>query len=680
LKREHLVNPIPSCPDGFPKSSQKLMVKAQANTQAPNLEGQRRVKTSAAMIGLALSMGATGMLLPQGDSQAFAAESAQNEHTVTLPPMTLEPGNPVSRLNGSISSPSSELSMPAPAPPAIKHEIEQGDTLWKLAENYQVETDAIATSNNISRNTPLPVGKSLKIPVTPQAAEPRRDHSAAVVIQVPELEPLPQASPLEIPTLAVTASKEIQGTIAEKAPIVIPVSTPEPISSVRASETPTLRVAASPATLEDTIEDHAAPLAQPKPQVATSPSATEQPEANTDEAAVVIPDFSSEEKADTQSEVVIPAYELVEPDLAIEANNQTIQAAAPNSFEFDSQPTYQVKPGDTLDAIARRYGISRTELVEVNRLSNPNLIKVDQQLRIPTTEALQETAQGTNFPVSQPRTVADNAPRISVDAQIETPTERSLEQLQADIEKLQQNYGGEANSAVASEPEAIEITVIPAFAEDSSNNPEWEAARNEITIQVENFKPAPRSTETVRPTPTASQQSQQDLVAAAPISVEAYNPMLQTPVGEMVAPGVPSLSPPEEYLPDSPQRFDGYIWPAKGVLTSGYGWRWGRMHKGVDIAAPIGTPIVAAAPGEVISSGWNSGGYGNLVKVKHYDGSVTLYAHNNRNLVRQGQKVEQGQQIAEMGSTGYSTGPHLHFEVHPAGGAAQNPMAFLPKR
>jgi murein DD-endopeptidase MepM/ murein hydrolase activator NlpD len=121
-----------------------------------------------------------------------------------------------------------------------------------------------------------------------------------------------------------------------------------------------------------------------------------------------------------------------------------------------------------------------------------------------------------------------------------------------------------------------------------------------------------------------------------------------------------------------------YISPAQGILTSSYGWRWGRMHKGIDIAAPIGTPIVAAASGTVITAGWNSGGYGYLVEIQHPDGSITLYAHNNRLLVRKGKSVMQGQPIAEMGSTGYSTGPHCHFEIHLPGKGAVNPIAFLP--
>jgi len=101
------------------------------------------------------------------------------------------------------------------------------------------------------------------------------------------------------------------------------------------------------------------------------------------------------------------------------------------------------------------------------------------------------------------------------------------------------------------------------------------------------------------------------------------------------------------------------------------------MHRGIDIAAPIGTPVYAAAAGVVTYSQWNSGGFGNLVEIRHADGTLTLYAHNHRNLVRVGQYVQQGEQIAEMGSTGRSTGPHVHFEIRPQGRGAVDPMIFL---
>ena len=122
-----------------------------------------------------------------------------------------------------------------------------------------------------------------------------------------------------------------------------------------------------------------------------------------------------------------------------------------------------------------------------------------------------------------------------------------------------------------------------------------------------------------------------------------------------------------------------FMWPTKGVFTSGYGWRWGRMHKGIDIANNVGTPIVAARDGIVKFSGWSSG-YGYLVELTHSDGSSTRYAHNSRLLVRKGQIIAQGVKISLMGSTGRSTGPHLHFEIRQRGGSALDPMAKLPSR
>ncbi len=123
-----------------------------------------------------------------------------------------------------------------------------------------------------------------------------------------------------------------------------------------------------------------------------------------------------------------------------------------------------------------------------------------------------------------------------------------------------------------------------------------------------------------------------------------------------------------------------WIWPAKGVFTSGYGWRWGRMHKGIDVANNVGTPIVAARGGRVTFAGWHDGGYGYLVEISHDDGSRSLYGHNSRLMVREGEQVAQGQQISQMGSTGRSTGPHLHFEIHAPGQGAANPLGFLPPR
>ena len=119
----------------------------------------------------------------------------------------------------------------------------------------------------------------------------------------------------------------------------------------------------------------------------------------------------------------------------------------------------------------------------------------------------------------------------------------------------------------------------------------------------------------------------------------------------------------------------GLIWPVSGPVTSGFGMRWGRMHEGIDIAASIGTPVHAAAAGTVIYASWMTG-YGNLVVVDHGNGLATAYAHASALLVHVGQPVAQGQTVSLVGSTGNSTGPHLHFEVR-VNGVAVDPLLYL---
>lgn len=114
----------------------------------------------------------------------------------------------------------------------------------------------------------------------------------------------------------------------------------------------------------------------------------------------------------------------------------------------------------------------------------------------------------------------------------------------------------------------------------------------------------------------------------------------------------------------------------RGVVTSEYGPRWGSFHAGIDVGAPEGTPIAAAKGGVVISAG-SLGGYGNLVVIDHGGGFSTAYAHQSRIAAREGERVGQGDIIGYVGSTGVSTGNHLHFEVR-VGGSAQNPRNYLP--
>jgi murein DD-endopeptidase MepM/ murein hydrolase activator NlpD len=127
-----------------------------------------------------------------------------------------------------------------------------------------------------------------------------------------------------------------------------------------------------------------------------------------------------------------------------------------------------------------------------------------------------------------------------------------------------------------------------------------------------------------------------------------------------------------------PSRGEGsFAWPASGgYISSTMGYRWGKMHKGIDIARPSNLTIKAADNGVVVSAGWDNGGYGNKIVINHQNGFQTVYAHLSSISVRAGQSVAKGSSIGVMGATGDATGVHLHFEVY-KNGALQNPLSYL---
>jgi murein DD-endopeptidase MepM/ murein hydrolase activator NlpD len=126
---------------------------------------------------------------------------------------------------------------------------------------------------------------------------------------------------------------------------------------------------------------------------------------------------------------------------------------------------------------------------------------------------------------------------------------------------------------------------------------------------------------------------------------------------------------------DTTPSSSGLIWPVNGPVTSPFGYRWGRLHAGIDIGVPYGTPIHAAASGTVVLAGW-VGGYGNYTCIDHGGGMATCYAHQSSFAVSTGEHVTQGQVIGYVGSTGHSFGPHLHFEVR-INGNPVDPLGYL---
>ena len=319
--------------------------------------------------------------------------------------------------------------------------------------------------------------------------------------------------------------------------------------------------------------------------------------------------------------------------------------AASSNFKI-----HKVKSGDTVEQIARKYQVSSAELVKLNSLKNADIIQIDRELKIP--------AKAIDSALSNADTNQENLKLAS--------SELSAKVLKNNGKKLYQDNN---NHDLATSTDDPYISKLKAEIEQLRNyrhqaKPEQQKALNDANA----FSSDGDDSE------VQSVKTEDDTATSIPAQHDLQPDLLDKDAIALQLPPLPSS---EEYLP---KAFNGYAWPARGVLTSGYGWRWGRLHAGVDIAAPIGTPVVAAASGEVIEAGWNSGGYGNLIELQHLDGSVTLYAHNNRILVNVGQRVNQGEQIGEMGSTGYSTGPHVHFEIHPKGHSAVDPMAFLNRQ
>ncbi len=763
------VTQIPSCLTDSAGASLRLLVKV---SEAPLTqdEGYRRVRRSAAMIGLAISMTAMGIVLSNqatattttGNTQLSLADLSDNLESETNVNTASKEKTTDNNLTQTTST--------ALKLPALKYEVQQGESINQVGAEIQTQPIAISTANTIIISPPseLITGKISKIPITssknlsteaqpyqttlvpsvienprnlnsPQSQEEKtaklerynqassNQVSSNNVARVTLTSPVPEkdaiadisdvSQPLQIienqstnPSILRQSSSNRQfsiatGTFDRPIPIAVPTPETQGLPSVANVSLPQLKAPiplSSPPTvlsLPRKPENDAFPQSSQAIAVTKLESLGNNSDSPQNAGETKIPIAISVPTPETASLPNIPRLQenLLTPPLKTPFFNQSI----PSNNESNNQlAVYEIKPGDTIASIAQQHNVSSTVVIKANQLSNPNLIKVHQNLVIPqpnnTNPIVTSQASNLNNLATIPIPVTLAAPRISIKAveptqsisiSVDAPTSTyaTTKQLKNDVAHLQQSYGSESRPLIIPVEKVAQISNYPETLENEEINPEW---KETTTNKAWQNSPSPR-TQTVSRNPLQQLQrryppsvrpsgvSQSQIIGSAPIDVEDYNDSFHIPVGQEVSPDLPPLSTPD--FPDAPTNLTGgYIWPAKGVLSSGYGRRWGRMHRGIDIAAPIGTPIVAAAPGQVVAAGWSSGGYGNLVKIRHVDGSVTFYAHNSRILVRQGQEVAQGQQISEMGSTGRSTGPHLHFEVRPNGEIAANPIAYLP--
>lgn len=598
----------------------------------------RRAYGSAAMIGVALSVGACGLLVPQKGDAAFAAEKADTESLASEP-------NAASALDPLLPSiTATSLTTVALKPMTLAssqiHTVQEGESLSNIARAYGITAQQVAQLNKFSMTSVLRVGQVISLPIATAPAD-----VVPVLAMVPPTPSLPVASKVR-QDAAVVKLKEQQSRLKKS------------LAELRSEENPI--IAAIP---------------------------------------------TSQQKALTLS-----------------------------GSEAVSFSKHRVEVGETLTTIARSSGVAPSELAALNRISDPNTLFANQVLKVPQVKSFQATPQAKSSPVlftnakSSSSTIAFNSPanRVSVPElpqspwvptasktsvqEVDRPASLSIEpsisnstridKLMVEVRNLRQKYQG---NQVAYAPQTYVVPttstaniVVPTVSmptrsgslriDQRTVNPEFQK-RVETAPELAIQSATQNRLDRVIQAPTLPQQTRAIVSATAPRLIARASsmgsnasyttPLVQTTALRMAAPQMPSIGTSDSYLPQGKGAMKGYIWPAQGVFTSGYGWRWGRMHKGVDVAGPVGTPIVASAPGVVSYAGYNDGGFGYLVEIDHADGSMTRYAHNSRILVSSGQQVAQGQQVSEMGSTGFSTGPHLHFEIHSPQGTV-NPMAYLP--
>lgn len=647
--------------------------------------------------GRALELSPAGASYPEAVPSAGDVDSADlsaSESVSTTDPI---------RANSSVTELDRDLTQVAAVPrvPAAAHpqpepqQPEISGSLETVAEEVVVAAASVAVAPESAALTVAPERTALLeeaiAPDAPKLAVP----TPASTADHPALQATPQAVQTEIPTDLQATADRAAGSTSDGAAWDAAAASPD-LVAVDLPTTPL--VAMAPAN--SLIAQPAAPAAIPHVPATT---------AETNFPAARVPELPATHAPSAPADLAT---------VAPEANQ-----------------VYRVQPGDTLVAIAERTGSTVPALVASNALANPHQIQVDQVLQVPTDETRPNDQSGSapDAPavVASLATPADNGTnfdasteladdrRVALDRGAANPSYNPyIEGLKAEIQAMRDRYETTTTSASPETVSSVDVamgeatpgtvavksatTVSTATAAPAEpENPEFAPQRFAATLQNEvvglqqiyRGGSTARSLTATSPVPEATAESfAARAIATAPTTQPAVNPpqataaatlgsqqdRIQELIGSTVSPELPPLAAAREYLPGS-NSFDGYIWPTRGILTSGYGWRWGRMHRGVDIAAPTGTPIVAAATGVVVSAGWNSGGYGNLVDIRHADGSLTRYAHNSRVLVRRGQQVRQGEVISEMGSTGFSTGPHLHFEVHPSGRGAINPMAFLPQ-
>jgi murein DD-endopeptidase MepM/ murein hydrolase activator NlpD len=585
----------------------------------------------------------------------------------------------------------------AKQPKLISYRVQSGDTIEMIARRYSISQKSIIEANKLENPQWLELNQELKIPQqrqlpdvrnvaanngkpSKQVPSPLGDADAAVAPRMIEQVRVVAATPMVLPKSVVTkiaaANRvspwegliQLTGSAAN-----LPVNpAQEQISGMpaKASSTPNLPVAGEPvakvaaALLPFSPTQLFGEIGGGKTNSANSPTALNLPArsltAPTIPAATAAEQFSNSGTSPIEGTASQP---VAEPQFRV----------IPRIAAALAIPQIPASLLSDQSTVGRNTPVESTNPPASEPAAKPTTVAAIATPTIPSSPAIEQSSNNDASPVGALSTPAAEPnvqipPRLAASLAPSIPSADAVEQV--------------SNSA--SRPNLVALAPDTESRVSSMEVKLLETEVNQLNAKVREaeIREAARRAEEARKLEAAK-------IAAATLNA-APNPDRDFDAGRSaianpgdrsgITPQLPQLTA-SAYLPDVNDYglSNGFIWPADGVFTSGFGWRWGRIHQGIDIAAPIGTPILAAASGVIDYAGWSDGGYGNMIDIRHADGTITRYAHMNALYVKDGQTVSQGQTIGEMGSTGFSTGPHLHFEIRPNGGSAIDPMVFLAK-
>jgi len=330
--------------------------------------------------------------------------------------------------------------------------------------------------------------------------------------------------------------------------------------------------------------------------------------------------------------------------------------------------SYSAFPGDTVYGVAQRFGVPVRELIETNGLKPPYRLTAGQRLQVPVRQEHVVQAGDTLLAIS----------RIYGVDQSSLARENGLTPPYALKPGQHLTLPGRIDANLAEIPPGQQPFTAPTSPNAGTGG----------AMSVEELPPTAVSQPAKQQQPPTQQPAAPS--ATAPSMPEAAAPTAEPAPLQATAPAAQQEAPPKATEPKqtemaaippepepAPRVSERFLWPVKGKVISNFGPKKGGLNNdGINISAPEGTTVIAADNGVVAYAGNELRGFGNLLLIRHADGWVTAYAHNEKLLVKRGEKVKRGQAIAQIGSTGNVSGPQLHFEVR-KGTDPVDPLKYL---